>query len=433
MRTTTVGNRIYEGCFFAGLAVATLASCSAEAPMPATDGRATNQATYRTSMYYPDSQNAPRSRKGRPDRAYRSNGEKLTLPQLYQTEKVAYREKYGPFSIDFIRSLRGLGHTRLDVGIYFKPKYMGPGERRKPSAQTRIDLEGQLLAGELEQRGFSVRRVSKFIPAIFVSGKASEILSLKSDSRFARIVAAKSLRPQPRTCADTGGAYDCVDTQPFHGMQQTLPGQPVAAFQGLHGEKQKVGILGDVQQEYKVGSGQTGGRLAEHEAFANNEIVYQDPNTDSSWPVTAHETWVASVVSANSHLGGECGASAAKIYYPNDGLLTNWPSGNVYTQICNPEATNAALEWLANQGNPAYDEDDPKLLTVNESWGCLHENILGPVCNSSEAQSFARDMEGINEDYYALYTDMLVVKAAGNNNCLYDEGPQAGVGSHVRS
>lgn len=121
---------------------------------------------------------------------------------------------------------------------------------------------------------------------------------------------------------------------------------------------------------------------------------------------------------AGNHETGEplCGPVGINILYPNKvlpelfikdgGFIQGDP---IYTSICNLEATVVNYEDMVSFGTAGNVTNDPLLAAVNESYGCLHEQI-------NCTYSWAADREGLVQDFFSRYYDMVVVKGAGNNN-----------------
>ncbi len=144
-------------------------------------------------------------------------------------------------------------------------------------------------------------------------------------------------------------------------------------------------------------------------------------NDNASGGVNEHGSEVASVVSGAYF--STCGANGVSLYFPNEGDTTYWPGAGTGNELrtrmtCGPLPTIAAYEWLVDAGNYFEPLEDPPMAAVNESWGCL-PHVVSQCDYEDVANTW--HMEGVTQDYFARFYDMVVVKAAGNNDCGLDQ------------
>ena len=253
------------------------------------------------------------------------------------------------------------------------------------------------------------------MPSIFVDAPRELLLNL-TDARITLVMANETLVPKQRCNGgpDKTTTFGCdVDPNVFHHIDAVFNAN------GNAGNGQRVAIYEDAGSAPPAP--EECGLDTTHEAFYwITGIHYSNPTYN---PVVGcknyHGTAVASVISGTSNYR-PCGASAVEFYYPNVGIDTSFYDSinNVFvparTSICRAEPTAAAYDWMASIGNAADPLKDPPIAAVNESWGCMHERIN---CNYGQALQW----EGVTQDYYSRYYDMVVVKAAGNNNCDFED------------
>lgn len=359
------------------------------------------------------------------------DGTSVRLTELAKRERAAHRVRVGAFLPGYHQHLSSLSPKELSAAVvYFTPRVADWSDLTRrlnafdpavvAAARHELTLatesHGHELAADLELAGLEVTKVGSTMSAIFVRGTAHQLLSVghPGDPAIDMIMESTSLRPELRHHVQAGcfGGddksvhADCVDPNVFHHVDQTFNAD------GLFGRHQKIGVYEDVGDN-------TLDRFHESFQFSAGPVY---SGTYSSNAVD-HGTAVASVI-LGAYRGRRCGASEATLYYPNDGVpqsfpdLNNPPNGTVTLPavICHPDATADAYRWMESHGTPG-DFDNPPLAVVNESFGCIHENI---ACSYADA----RTEEGVTQDYYARYRGMMIVKAAGNQNCA-DERHEA--------
>ncbi len=352
---------------------------------------------------------------------------RVGLAELRKMNRDAYRSRYGALPRYLYEELRAADpSSRHRTVTYFDISEVGHevldalfSTDTFASASARVELErfiyerGTALAGELALRGASVVKLGTKIPAIFSEASAETLLAVATDPRIRRMSLVDGLdaveRQPQEECNGNGDKLEqsTCDHDPnvIHGIDDTFNAND------YYGDLQKVAI-------YEPGA--HGKKLDEdHLAFLFNGFHYMNENAAGG--VNPHGSEVASVVSGLYQM--PCGANLVSFYFPNEGDTTYWPSkvGNeIGTRMaCGPLPTIAAYEWLVEAGNYFEPLEDPPMAAVNESWGCLPNTTMG--CDYEDA-AITWDMEGVTQDYFARFYDMVVVKAAGNNEaCGQDE------------
>ncbi len=352
------------------------------------------------------------------------DGRRVGLAQLRKMNRDAYRSRYGALPRKLHDELRAADPaSRHRTVAYFDISEVGHdvldalfSTDTVASASARLELgrfieeRGAALPGELSLRGGSVSKVGSKIPAIFSETTAEELLELAADRRILRIGLVEGLEAEERQeqCngyGDKPDNFECDhDPNVIHGIDDTFNAN------GYYGEGQKVAIYEPGAHNRKLEEG--------HEAFTLIDGFYY-MNENASGGVSDHGSRVASVVSGAYFL--TCGANFVSLYFPNEGDTTYWPGAGtpIGTRMtCGPLPTVATYEWIVEAGDYFDPLEDPPMAAVNESWGCLPDTVSG--CDY-EAIAETYKMEGVTQDYFARFYDMVVVKAAGNDNCDPDD------------
>ena len=349
------------------------------------------------------------------------DGRHVGLARLRTLNHEEYHRKYGALQRSLYDELSDADPaSRLRTVAYFDIAELGDdvfdalfSNDTVASASARLELErfiaerGGELAAELALRGVTVTKLGRKIPAIFSEASAATLLEVARDPRIKRVGLVDGLVAEERQekCNDGGNKLEqgtCAhDPNVIHGIDETFNADE------HYGKGQKVAIYEPNALNKKLDEN--------HQAFSFvGGFHYMDD--DASGGVNEHGSQVASVVSGRYFL--ECGASEVSLYYPNVGGDTYWQGDvgneNAVRMTCGPVPTIATYEWIVDQGNYFDPLHDPVMAAVNESWGCL----AGPISNCDYQDiAVAHDMEGVTQDYFARIYDMVVVKAAGNNEC----------------
>lgn len=350
--------------------------------------------------------------------ARRSDGTVVAWQELQQLERERHRARFGPMSRSLYESLQAEAASTAtreprSVGVYFQPEV--DWARIEPALSSRdtavqgaalAELEAATergareLADRLRTLGLEPSFVGRTMPAVHVRGSAEALLRLREVDGI-RIALEQAVFGAERRC--NGGASksngntppNChIDPVEVHEIDDTFNAS------GFYGAKQRVGIVEVDDGDCVLGSA--------HEAFDFTSGFHYSASPSGSC-ITTHGTQVASVISGSVD-GTRCGASDVEFYYANDGSPMSFPSGTVDTVGCNPDAIVKAYQWFAAVGDYGDPFDDPTIAVVNESFGCVHQNI---TC----LHSGGRGVDGVTQDYYARIYGMPVVKAAGNRNC----------------
>lgn len=331
--------------------------------------------------------------------AYLADGTRLSIPELREHVRAQARSKLGVLSAGYHAKLERLSPTAaVGSAVYFRPTldwkelssrlYSGTEANRaaaREELQQAIAVQSEALAQELTQLGLTVISKGELMPVLFVWGSVAATRGMSAVDQIELVTSADVLpvehraAPPDSQCA-AGGLTDSTD---FHRIGTTFNDL------GYYGAGQNIKLLEDVG-DCTLGEG--------HEAFAFSQFDYSNPNPNPC--VNAHGTAVASVISS-SHDAQPRGAAQAHFYYPNTGEHIQWPlapGGWVDASICAPQGTLAAYQW-ANL-----------VPVVNESFGCLHQQINCEYWLASQ-------WEGITQDYFARVFGTTIVKAAGNDNC----------------
>jgi hypothetical protein len=310
----------------------------------------------------------------------------------------------------------------INAALYFRPKLDWDDLSRRlhaPDTIAKRKAQADLRAAIVEQRepiaekltaiGLKVRSMGTSVPVLFVGGTVSAMRKVAQvdEIRFAMSVGKLKgeLRSSPDAQCTSAGHADPIGLHEVDSaFNETTPSYYGATrWDDIEDEvvvdPQRIGIVEDVG-DCTLNAG--------HEAFDfinNNDFVYS--NTSPENCVAAHGTMVASVMSGSTN-AVKRGAAQARFVYPNVGTQNedwdNAPNHPPSVQ-CEPAATLDAYDWMVTSEG---------VNTVNESFGCIHEDI---ACNYLHASGW----EGVIQDYFARQFDVAIVKAAGNDNCSVDQ------------
>ena len=328
----------------------------------------------------------------------RASGARLSLTEYRDLLKRTARKRFGPFAAGYHQVLSAAAPSaKFRSAVYFRPKMQwetfskrlfgaDPVLRSEAQAELKQATAAQAadLAALARERGLKVEMIGEMMPVVFVAGDAQTTLQLSEVEEATLVTGAEPKKyeargvPQDSECVSKGA----TDHVTFHNID-------LLNDAGFFADGQGVGILED-SGECELNDN--------HEAFVQ-PIVHQQASPTGCF--NDHGTGVASIISPN-HAGGDRGAGLAKLFYPNVGVPVPFP-GPPNATACSPQGTVDAYTWLLSQANPP-------VKTVNESYGCLHEN--GTCSNSLAAQ-----WEGVAQDFFARYYGTTIVKAAGNRNC----------------
>ncbi|MEM1030996.1 MAG: S8 family serine peptidase [Myxococcota bacterium] len=363
------------------------------------------------------------------------SGARMSLPELRRYVLQRHRERFGPRVEDFDRFLRdqppdtevrAYAIAEIDVDWDdLAPRLFDRGSPQSYEAQREFGAAARrsaaAMSDALRDQGLATRVVGDTLPLVEVTGTAAQLLHL-DDDRIAYLNGAGGLRGEARQTACGSSKPGCdVEPTKFHRIDE------VFTEQGLNAIGQTVAVYEHVAGEREFNCGIND----DHDVFDYSPVIYTSPVTGSSdneeCGSYAHSTAVAGIIAENHDAQSVCGAIGTKILYPNKVELERFGDAltpdqeiDTYTSVCNLKATVDNYDDMIAYGTPGDVEEDPLLAAVNESYGCLQQRI-------SCSYTWAASREGLAQDYYSRYLDMVVVKGAGNNNiadCVFDVGPQ---------
>jgi hypothetical protein len=348
------------------------------------------------------------------------DGRRVGLADLKRADALAARQRYNAVVPGFHRTLRDAApDERFVATVMFRPaldwRNLPPRLFAKDVAEVaaaRRELEASIavstaeLAESLGSSGAEILGATDRMPLLRIRSSAAHLLAMGSDRRISRIFDGRPLEPETRC----NGGPSKLWSQPYP------PGTEIGCqvdpnvFNGIDTFYNSNDIFGGyedgsfIQSRVAIYEDIGNCKLYEtHEAFDYVQDFHYQLSTLNCY--NEHATQVASVISGSAGVT-RCGASDVEFYYPNSGS-SDGPFGEP-SSVCN-WSTNTSYSWLSSVGD-IEDPEDPPISVVNESYGCLDPNI---TCSYEDVQT----MEGTVQDYYARFYDMVITKAAGDDQC----------------
>ena len=358
-----------------------------------------------------------------PYKVQRKNGTFQRYSDFLETERVAYRVRFGALTPRVRTLVAGLRpDQRIPVAIYFELdtpwSLLEPGLRSKVATvrdgarttlRSAIVRSGATLTSSLSTAGIPIRRVMETVPVAYAELTAAQINALAKNPAVATVrsnergFGRRHYNQRDLVGTPNTASYVATDSE-FNALGFFARGQKVGIVESAecrlfseHDAFQFSGAPSSPKVMYEVSprsctvDGDCGVCDGIEPAAGNHRCV-------SGQCVVGHASSVASVVSASND-GVRNAAAEAQLFYPNRG---HQGPGDPYPNVfCSDEGTADAYEWMVNQG----------VRVANESYGCFvgvpgHEN----------------EFDGVHEDYYARNYGISITKAAGNN-ALYAACP----------
>ncbi len=354
----------------------------------------------------------------------RADGRIQSTPSFEREIRSTHRALHGVLRGGFSEWLaRQPDDQAIPIAVYYESDHdraAGPSAATIGASTPRAPSEAFQWAAKLAALGVESARPGRRMPVVFGRARPKLIRVLARTDGIALIASAEARVGYPQS----------DDPIPFHHIDTVFNDSPTDVF----AENQKIGIVEPEQGTCRI--------FDEHDAFStlsaqaavgttyssNNTIHYQvaPPTCGSDLEcdvhchsaghparcvngqcVVGHGSEVASVVSASNSSAEPRSAGKATLYFPNDPGDSDVTTPGIG---CSPDGTERAYAWLLEEG----------VQTVNESFVC---RTFGEpfFCEPPDSYELARDNEGITQDWYARYQNMLIVKIAGNHHCGEDD------------